>query len=279
MKFVYYIALIPVFIAGVFLKSFSQSYSGDSVQAKTAFYPSQELYGDAWDTLYIRSNKLKDINNDSVFIQLITVDFPGFVIPVNGEVLSCFGWRRGRIHTGTDIRLQHGDTVNAAFPGKVRINRYISGYGNIVVVRHYNGLETCYAHLLKSLVKVNQDVKAGDVVGLGGRTGRATCNHLHFEIRFREEPVDPQIVFDFCNQSLFSDTLLVTDNLFINRSKPATNKLTAAGSEKYYNSYIIKQGDTLYSIARRYGTSVSAICEKNNLSENAVLRIGRALKL
>ncbi|NCN65368.1 MAG: M23 family metallopeptidase, partial [Candidatus Altiarchaeum hamiconexum] len=98
--------------------------------------------------------------------------------------------------------LAKGDSVHSAFDGVVRVSRYFSGYGNIVVVRHYNGLETCYAHLSKLIAKVNQMVKTGEVLGLGGRTGRATCDHLHFEVRYLEEPINPRLVFDFENQKL-----------------------------------------------------------------------------
>ncbi|MBI5540142.1 MAG: peptidoglycan DD-metalloendopeptidase family protein [Bacteroidia bacterium] len=246
--------------------------------------PSQSIYGNDWDTLYIRLSRHKKVSiNDSIILSLLTSDNSNFYMPVPGMVLSEFGWRHGRVHAGIDLRLAKGDSVHSAFDGVVRISRYFSGYGNIVVVRHYNGLETCYAHLSKRIAKVNSEVKAGEVLGLGGRTGRATCDHLHFEVRYLEEPMNPRLVVDFQNQKISNDSLVVTNDSFFHRktksSKPKTTSPADFKMDKNGDFYTIKQGDTLYSIAKRNNTSVAALCNKNNLSEHSILSIGQKLKL
>ena len=245
-------------------------------------YPSENIYGKSWDTLYIRlSRHEKPSVNDTLVLPLLLSDFFDFHMPVPGQVLSEFGWRHGRVHAGIDLRLEKGDSVLSSFDGVVRISRYFSGYGNIVVVRHFNGLETCYAHLSKRIAKVNQEVKAGQVLGLGGRTGRATCNHLHFEVRYLEEPINPRYVVDFSGQKITTDTLLVTNESFFHRGHSAKSKNPAQQFkiEKGTDYYTIKQGDTLYSIAKRSGNTVASLCQRNNISETAILHIGQKLKL
>lgn len=246
-------------------------------------HPSEAWYGKSWDTLYVRlSRHTKPTVNDTVILPLLTSELSVYKMPVPGQVLSEFGWRHGRVHAGIDLRLEKGDSVYNVFDGVVRISRFFSGYGNIVVVRHYNGLETCYAHLSKRLTKVNEHVKAGQVLGLGGRTGRATCNHLHFEVRYLEEPINPRFLVDFQNQKLAADTLLVTNESFFHHNKNNVKKSASPVNfplEKGGDFYTIRQGDTLYSIAKRNGTSVAALCQKNNIDKTSILQIGQKLKL
>ncbi|MBF0976287.1 MAG: M23 family metallopeptidase, partial [Bacteroidetes bacterium] len=97
--------------------------------------------------------------------------------------------RRRRYHYGTDIGLKVGDSIVSVFDGTVRIVSYDAhGYGNYIVVRHNNGLESLYAHLSQTIAVENQKVKAGELIGLGGNTGRSTGPHLHFEFRFLGNP-------------------------------------------------------------------------------------------
>ena len=119
--------------------------------------------------------------------------------PYQGEVYyrGKFGVRRGRRHQGVDIPLKTGDPVYATFTGKVRISKYWGAYGNMVVIRHENGIETFYAHLSKRLVEQDDWVNAGDVIGYGGSTGRSTGPHLHFETRYNGYAFDPQWLIDF----------------------------------------------------------------------------------
>ena len=259
------------------------SVNSTIISAGNINVPCQAIYGNIWDTLYIRLNRHKKVSiNDSIILSLLTVDNSNFYMPVPGNVLSEFGWRHGRVHAGIDLKLTKGDSVHSAFDGVVRMSRYFSGYGNIVVVRHYNGLETCYAHLSQRIAKVNQTVKAGEVLGLGGHTGRATCDHLHFEVRYLEEPMNPRLVVDFQNQKISNDSLIVSnDSFFQRKNTPSKHKTTNSDFklDKNGSYYTIRQGDTLYSIAKRNNTSVAALCNNNNLSEHSILHLGQKIKL
>lgn len=128
----------------------------------------------------------------------------GFHFPHQGKVNSTFGWRKGRVHSGIDLQLQWGDTVLAAFDGIVRVSKYSKGYGNFIIIRHFNGLETLYAHLKKRYVAHGDTLTAGELIGLGGSTGRSTGAHLHFETRFLGRPIDPELFIDFDNRCLRS---------------------------------------------------------------------------
>ena len=135
------------------------------------------------------------------------IDLRHFHMPTPSRVItSNFGRRWGRMHKGLDIKVYIGDTIRSAFDGKVRIVRYeANGYGNYVVIRHNNGLETIYGHMSKHLVAENQVVKAGTPIGLGGNTGRSTGSHLHFETRLCGVALNPALMFDFKNQDVTSD--------------------------------------------------------------------------
>ncbi len=138
----------------------------------------------------------------------------GYQIPIHNRVNSKFGWRRGRLHAGIDLQLRIGDTVRAAFDGVVRLSEYHGGYGNCVMIRHYNGTETLYGHLSLRLVKSGDLVNAGQVIGLGGSTGRSTGPHLHFETRFLGRPFDPQKIIDFSSDTLKTNVLIISQETF-----------------------------------------------------------------
>jgi hypothetical protein len=185
--------------------------------------PRYELYN-AWNNDHVRIKK-KDIRpfvNPSVKLSL--VNHGKFVFPHKGKLISPYGYRGKSVHTGTDIKLNKGDTVLAAFDGVVRLSKRYGAYGKTVVIRHYNGLETVYSHLSKLCVNVNQKVNAGDLVGLGGRTGRASTDHLHFETRYLEEPFNPQHIIDYQNFTLYDTTFILTAKTFKMRSKPLHKK-------------------------------------------------------
>jgi len=159
--------------------------------------------------------------------------------------------------------------VSAVFDGVVRYAKYNrGGFGNLVILRHYNGLETYYAHLSKLKVVTNQVVKAGDVVGLGGSTGRSRSPHLHFEVRYKDIPLDPQRVIDFDNHKLISECFPVTRNVFY----PSDYD----GKAVYY---VIRSGDTLARIAKKCHTSVKEICAINKIKATTLLRIGRSIRV
>jgi Membrane proteins related to metalloendopeptidases len=193
-----------------------------------------------------------------------------FTLPHNNVLTSGFGYRRGGFHKGIDIRLEKGTKVKAAFNGKVRYARYNSGgFGNLVIIRHFNGLETYYAHLSKLLVKENEIIESGKVIGLGGNTGvEWSGTHLHFEVRYRDLSFDPQKMISLDNENLISQELVLRKKDF----HPAIQN-----KRKYHK---IKSGDTLSHLARKYSTSTSRIVKINKgLTINSTLRIGQRIRV
>ncbi len=187
-------ALFIVFTFIIFNFSIEIKAQEDNIHADI---PADKLYEGIWRNDHVRAARLDKINKQSFLICVLDSITTTFAIPAEGKVISKFGKRGKRMHTGTDIKQRKGDTIRAAFEGLVRMSRLYSGYGNVVVIRHYNGLETLYSHNSKNLVDVNDYVKAGEPIALAGRTGRATTEHLHFETRFLMEPFNPEMIFDF----------------------------------------------------------------------------------
>ncbi|MCR4765299.1 MAG: M23 family metallopeptidase [Bacteroidaceae bacterium] len=135
----------------------------------------------------------------------------GFCFPLpNCKILSPYGMRNGRMHSGWDIKTYANDTIRCAFEGEVVLSQWFADYGNCVIVRHPNGLETLYSHNVKNLVKKGEKVKAGTPLSLEGHTGRATGDHLHFETRVSNQHFDPNLLFDFENHCLRKDCLRIT---------------------------------------------------------------------
>ena len=217
-------------------------------------------------------------------------------------VTSNFGNRWGRPHKGLDIKVYIGDTIRAAFSGKVRIVRYeAGGYGKYIVIRHPNGLETIYGHLSEQLVIENQSVKAGEVIGLGGNTGRSTGSHLHFETRLCGVALNPALMFDFRNQDVTGDYYVYNVNTYDEESVEATRLRGKVGNGGYTRDLVqngepgsykdkkhadndellyhkVKNGETLASIAKLRGVTVEKICSLNHLSANAKVRPGMILR-
>lgn len=245
-----------------------------------------------------------DWNRESTFQMGILpdslhIDLRGFCMPTDSRrITSNFGARWGRKHKGIDVKVYIGDTIRAAFSGKVRIVRYEGrGYGKYVVIRHSNGLETLYGHLSKQLVKENEEVKAGDPIGLGGNTGRSTGSHLHFETRLCGVSLNPALMFDFQNQDVVGDQYFFRKNTYTKESAEATrlrgvagksvgvdrledngtkgSRQQASGSTRYHK---VVRGETLTSIARKHRTTVSALCKLNHISQNVRLMPGQILK-
>ena len=208
------------------------------------------------------------------------IDVSDFCMPCPkaNVVTSNYGYRRrfGRAHKGVDLRAAVGDTVRAAFDGKVRLTKYERrGYGYYVIVRHENGLETVYGHLSRFLVKPNDYVKAGDPIALSGNTGRSTGPHLHFETRFMGYAINPNAIFDFKNMTTHTDTFTFNKRTYKYGRNYAPSSYTAS-AKKYYK---IRRGDTLSKIAARFGTTVSRLCSLNGISRNATIRAGRSLRV
>ena len=189
-----------------------------------------------------------------------------FAQPVIGLITSYFG--DGRNHNGIDIDLQVWDTIVAAFDGVVRIARQHGGYGRVVVVRHYNGLETLYAHLHRIKVQTGDRVIAGQLIGLGGSSGKSSGSHLHFECRFKGKPLNMASFIDFKTNQLVNDTLILKKTRWSYAAVPK--------GVKYHK---VAKGEFLYLIAKRYGTSISTICALNGISRNSILRVGQRLRI
>ena len=194
------------------------------------------------------------------------IDLQEFVMPIQTrQITSHYGYRRsfGRMHYGVDLKLSVGDTVRAAFSGKVRIRAYEGGgYGNYLVIRHPNGLETVYGHMSRAIVREGTVVRAGDPIGLGGSTGRSTGPHLHFEARFMGIPLAPTDLFDFeagvprFDVFAFVKGAYQTPRSFAHAQVAARPKKGGVANEEQFKTHRIKKGDTLGSIARHYGVSI-----------------------
>ena len=239
-------------------------------------YPAADLYGSNWDTRWVDPFRADRANRH--FPDSCAIDCSSFVYPIAidsmARITSKYGPRRRRMHRGIDLKVLKGDTIRAAFDGKVRIRNYERrGYGYYLVIRHPNGLETVYGHLSKQLVKVNDIVKAGQPIGLGGNTGRSTGSHLHFETRFLGQAINPAEIIDFENGVPHQD-VYVFRNLKINGRK--SNIYTSSTNQMVYHR--VKSGDTLGKIARIYGTSVGELCRLNGLKPTSILRIGRSIR-
>ena len=263
--------------------------------------PAAQLYGDEWDNRYAhRATELPDS---------FVINLRHFCMPTPSRVItSNFGSRWGRQHKGLDIKVYIGDTIRAAFSGKVRVVRYEGGgYGNYIVIRHPNGLETIYGHLSKQLVKENQVVRVGEPIGLGGNTGRSTGSHLHFETRLCGVALNPALFFDFRNQDVTGDTYTFTKDNYEEDSKVATRERGKVGDGGYTRDmiygevghsdesapaevreamnapervyYKVQSGETLSSIAKKVGVSVDTICRLNGFrSKNQKVRAGMIIR-
>ena len=200
-----------------------------------------------------------------------------------------FGMRRGRLHQGIDLPLKTGDPIYATFTGKVRMSKYFGGFGNLIIIRHENGLETFYAHLSKRNVEVGDWVNAGDVIGLGGSSGRSTGPHLHFETRYKGFAFDPQWLIDFKTGKLRKRLFILKKkyfNIYSNYEQDFEDEMKNAEEDKAEDAeraamkyYTVRSGDTLSKIARNNGTTIKELCRLNGINQNATLRIGRRLRV
>lgn len=255
------------------------SISGEAVTGGMMFVPVSLNYKNRWDTLNIKIGRTDWSKvSDTTVLFKNSIEENAFAFPFKGKVISKYGPRGGRIHAGIDIKLKKGDTIVSAFDGKVRIARTISGYGKLIVVRHNNGLETVYGHLSSYLVKVNDEVVAGQPIGLGGRTGRATTEHLHFETRILGEHFNPEKIIDFENGIIKQD-LLVMDKTLLGFGSRKSSKEASPINEKNTKYHKIKSGDTLYAIARKNNMTVNELCQLNGISPRKVLKIGSQIRI
>lgn len=258
----------------------------DDTDSLSEFFPASGLY-ETWDNNGIHYPQVDFSKKTDTTILVLCDDKTNFYVhPIKGGINSEYGYRHRRFHYGIDIDLNIGDSVKSAFDGMVRISKYHRGYGNVIVVRHFNGLETVYGHLSGTRVRENQVVKAGTLLGYGGSTGRSTGPHLHFEIRYLGTPMNPRKVIDFDKFKLLNDTLFITNRTFDKTRSTTYQKKTSGNKTSYNNTYkgsgsyhYVKKGDTLGHIASKYGTSVSTLCKLNGLSQKSLLQIGQKIRI
>jgi murein DD-endopeptidase MepM/ murein hydrolase activator NlpD len=263
----------------------------------------EEENGDLYEGLYDSWSK-QSVNpygmnlgnmKDSFYINI-----SGYYPPVLGRVTSNFGPRRRSFHNGIDLSLHVGDTIRAAFSGRVRYRNYNKrGYGYYIVIRHQEGVETIYAHLSKYLVAPNQQVKAGDPIALGGNTGRSTGPHLHFETRVYGNPINPAKLYSF------EDYVPLYKKYFVVKSKTFEERIRYSGGSYYgvkasvapdmvnrkktsvytkgeYSGikyHVVKKGDSLFRIASDNGLSVKELCKLNNITTKSSIKPGQRLRL
>ncbi|MBP3290204.1 MAG: peptidoglycan DD-metalloendopeptidase family protein [Alistipes sp.] len=250
----------------------------------------ETVFTQDWDTVNLRVYKteLKDLPI-SMVIDLVD-SLKSYHYPYKGRITSKYGPRRRRVHQGTDIGLKIGDPIYATFDGRVRITKYYrGGYGNLIVLRHDNGLETYYGHLSEILVKPEQWVTAGQVIGYGGNTGRSTGPHLHFEMRYKGQSFDSERLIDFSTGTLRRETFLLKRTYFSPysrftqdfemeiQSEEEDKKIAAEAAARKY--HIVKKGDTLGRIAINNHTTVTKLCQLNGIKKTSVLSIGQRIRV
>ena len=234
-------------------------------------YPAYSLYPE-WSNAY--AHNYKNVTLPDSF----RIDLSGYCMPTtNTKITSKFGPRRRRMHNGIDVKVYIGDTIRAAFNGKVRVVKNQgrrTGYGKYVIIRHDNGLETVYGHLSKQLVSEDQYVEAGEVIGLGGNTGRSTGSHLHFETRFLGQAINPALLFDFEKQDIVADSYLFKKGN--NRYRRTNSSAIASNGDIQY--YKVRKGDSLSRISKKTGVSIDRLCKLNGITRRTTLRPNQVLK-
>lgn len=246
--------------------------------------PEPDIYTEGWNSRSVNPFKESQVPDREV------LNVRGYHTPHSGRVSSPYGYRArfGRMHKGVDISLKLNDTIYAAYDGKVRLTNYEpKGYGNYIILRHPNKLETVYGHLNKILVKPNQVVKAGQPIGLGGSTGRSTGPHLHFETRFMGYAINPAAIINFSNGTVHTDSYTFTKQTYQQPRNftPNDNKKKVEQPQNRYQAaaatetYTVKRGDSVGSIARAYGISTTTLRRLNNMSSTERITIGQVLKV
>lgn len=241
--------------------------------------PEIDIYTEGWNSKRVNPFNDAQVPNSDV------INLRGFAMPTKARIVtSNYGYRKrfGRMHKGMDIGIRSNDTIYAAFDGKVRLTNYeAKGYGNYVIIRHPNKLETVYGHLNKFLVKPDQVVKAGQPIALGGNTGRSTGPHLHFETRYMGYAINPQAIVDYPNGRLHSETYTFNKSTYTQPHKggvKSTNRSYTINPDRA-STYTVKRGDRLFDIAKRHGLSVTSLCKLNGISESDKIQEGQVLKL
>jgi len=289
-------------------------FSHETFISETYQIPAYSLYGQIWDTEHLRSQQFNiPFSNNMLKIILVESYNSPFIFPCRGDAILSYGTQaRNTFHPGVDFRLNLNDPIYACFDGVVRMAQNYGAYGKMVVIRHYNGLETVYAHLNQVKVKPGQVLKAGHVIGLAGSLGKANHAGLHFESRFLNEHFNPTLLFSFEDRSLNSNILALEPSSFHIKpipqkelvkviekqtdtqdsevvslptekpqevtpsSKPEQNTAPASNTDKFHT---VQKGETLYRVSLKYNISVEELIRINNLSKNGTVYVGQKLKV
>jgi len=231
-------------------------------------YPAQNIYNNIWCNINPNPYPPYLYEKDSILELLLIDDSIDFVMPCIAAVTSKYGWRDGRMHQGIDLGIGYSLPIYNSFDGVVRFAKFYQGYGRLVIVRHYNGLETFYAHLSRIIVKPGQKVNAGEILGRAGNSGHSNGTHLHYEMRYKGIPLNPAHLISFTENKLIYDKIIlkkIKQNYFVYNDSAIL--------------YSVQSGDYLYKIAKEYGVTVQHLCEINDLSKNSKLRVGQLIKI
>lgn len=232
-------------------------------------YPASGIYNDIWCQINPNPYPIEMIDSDSILEIGLISDTSKFSMPCsNAPVTSKYGWRDGRMHQGIDLGVDYSLPVYSTFDGVVRYAKFFQGYGRLVIVRHYNGLETYYAHLSRIIVKPGQFIKAGETIGRAGNSGKSSGTHLHYEIRYKGVPLNPAHLVSFKENKLSNDKIIlkkIKRNFFVYSENAII--------------YSVQSGDFLYKIAKEYGITVQQLCDMNDLSKNTRLKVGQLIKI
>lgn len=255
------------------------------------FMQARDIFNKHWDETVSNPYKMSQEDLPYSWAVWLVDSLDQYHCPFQGDVhpRGKFGPRRGRRHQGIDLPLKTGDPIYATFTGKVRMSRYMGGFGNLIIIRHENGLETFYAHLSKRNVEEGDWVNAGDIIGLGGSTGRSTGPHLHFETRYNGFAFDPQWLIDFKTGELRHRLFLLKKryfNIYSNYEQDFEDEWKNEEEDRKEDAeraamrwYTIKSGDTLGRIAINNGTTISELCRLNGITRTTTLRIGRRIRV
>lgn len=256
------------------------------VKPEVIIEPYIDWIGENWNTNRFNPYPYKE----DLYPFKIKFEDSTYCSPINRPkvVTSHYGWRKGVAHKGIDIDLITGDLVKAMLPGVIRYVKYHYGHGKTVVVRHFNGLETVYAHLSKQFVKPNDTVKKGQLLGRGGVTGNARGSHLHLEVRYKGICVNPEYFFEFSAENkIRSHESWITSNwtlphLYNSRKDPKIEichsyEEAKLSQKKQIELYVIKKGDTLSGISSKYQISIAALCKLNSIRRSTLLKVGQRL--
>mgnify|MGYP000209078605 FL=1 len=227
------------------------------------------LFKEHWFTESVFPNLSPIEGDDSVYIALLQGQ-ERYYYNYWGTFNSKYGPRWGRMHRGIDLGLNTGDTLRSTFNGIVRYAQFNKGgYGNCIVIRHFNGIETLYAHLSKILVVPGQLVFSSEIIGLAGTTGRSDGPHLHFETRYKGRSFDPLKIFD-------KDSLRIHSDHIVLRKRDITDPMIPKPKRKYHT---VKSGETLSHISRKYRTSISKIKKLNGIRNVNIINIGQRIRV